>query len=213
MDLRILLKVLVVTTFISTAVASWFLYPITEAGHVAAWVQAIGSIGAICAAIWISRQSQDRLLAFERGRDIDAATLKLEPIVGLIVALDVEIRDARKVADGKVCAVDYYAEDPARKFGLLLEELDRVIVGQLPTVQLVISLLDIRQEVRDFLPRLIEIQNNFNKNSNRPEVSSSSLDGHLTSLEKKTDLKIQCFKVALENTKVGKRAEMGAGHF
>ncbi|MBW4789170.1 hypothetical protein JQS35_11220 [Alcaligenes faecalis subsp. faecalis] len=53
MDWRLFLKVLVVTTFISGAIASWVLYPIKDAGHVAAWIQAFGTIGAVAAAIYV----------------------------------------------------------------------------------------------------------------------------------------------------------------
>src|SRR5690606_3979810 len=114
--------------------------------------QAIGSIGAICAAIWISKQSQDRLLAFERARDIDAATRRLEPIVGLINSLDAEIKDARGVVTGLVNADDYYDEGPTRRFELLLIEFDRVSVLDLPTTQLVFAILTVRQKLRSFLP-------------------------------------------------------------
>ena len=51
LDWRLFLKVSVVSTFISGAVGSLFLYPIQDAGHVAAWVQAVGSILAILSAV------------------------------------------------------------------------------------------------------------------------------------------------------------------
>ncbi|MFA1602308.1 hypothetical protein ACDW82_01485 [Alcaligenes faecalis] len=51
LDWRLFLKVLAVATFISGAIASLFLYPILDAGHVAAWVQAVGTILAILSAV------------------------------------------------------------------------------------------------------------------------------------------------------------------
>ncbi|MGO3843473.1 MAG: hypothetical protein ACTJHY_12625 [Alcaligenes pakistanensis] len=47
LDWRLFLKVFVVSAFISGAVASLFVNPIKATDHVAAWVQALGSIGAI----------------------------------------------------------------------------------------------------------------------------------------------------------------------
>lgn len=55
---RLALKVLGFTTVISGAVASWFLYPIKDAGHVAAWAQAIASAIAIS---WAGQQSLQQL--------------------------------------------------------------------------------------------------------------------------------------------------------
>ncbi len=66
MDWRLFLKVLVVSIFISGAVASLFLYPIQDAGDVAAWVQAVGSIAAIFGATWIARREYQRALRSER---------------------------------------------------------------------------------------------------------------------------------------------------
>lgn len=51
LDWRLFLKALVVSIFISGAVASLFLYPMQDAGHVAAWVQAVGTILAILSAV------------------------------------------------------------------------------------------------------------------------------------------------------------------
>ncbi|WP_374697321.1 hypothetical protein LQZ44_12170 [Alcaligenes nematophilus] len=68
LDWRLFLKVLVASTFISGAVASLFLYPIQDAGDVAAWVQALGSIGAIAAAIFIMKH-QYKVQAEERQQE------------------------------------------------------------------------------------------------------------------------------------------------
>lgn len=58
LDWRLFLKILAGSAFISGAAASLFLYPVKDAGHVAAWVQAVGSIIAIFVAIGVSaRQS------------------------------------------------------------------------------------------------------------------------------------------------------------
>lgn len=66
MDWRLFFNALVVSTFISGAVASLFLYPIQDAGDVAAWVQAVGSIAAIFGATWIARREYQRALRSER---------------------------------------------------------------------------------------------------------------------------------------------------
>lgn len=66
LDWRLFLKVLVASTFISGAVASLFLYPIRDAGHVAAWVQAIGVIGAVAVAIWVPLKSNKDNIERER---------------------------------------------------------------------------------------------------------------------------------------------------
>lgn len=59
LDWRLFLKILAGSAFISGAVASLFLYPVKDAGHVAAWVQAVGTISAIVGAIYISKREQE----------------------------------------------------------------------------------------------------------------------------------------------------------
>ncbi len=59
LDWRLFLKVSVVSTFISGAVASLFLYPIQDAGHVAAWAQALGSIIAIASGFVVIKMQLD----------------------------------------------------------------------------------------------------------------------------------------------------------
>lgn len=66
MHWRLFFKALVLSAFISAAVTSLFLYPIREAGHVAAWVQAVGSILALGVAIFLSNKGVE-----ERRRDLD----------------------------------------------------------------------------------------------------------------------------------------------
>jgi hypothetical protein len=207
-----LILALVVGTVLGVGLG-WFtfpyLFPLFQNSGLAAWVQAIGSIGAICAAIWISKQSQDRLLAFERARDIDAATRRLEPIVGLINSLDAEIRDAREVVTGSVNADDYYGEGPTRRFELLLIEFDRVSVVDLPTTQLVYAILTVRQKLRSFLPEIEDVEKSYKYDIERYDLVMSVLDRCISQLESDLKLSINCFKAALANTKNGERADFG----
>lgn len=66
MHWRLFFKVLALSTFISAAVASLFLYPVKEAGHVAAWVQAIGSIGALAGVYWATNRNRESALGVLR---------------------------------------------------------------------------------------------------------------------------------------------------
>ena len=99
LDWRLFLKVLVASTFISGAVASLFLYPIQDAGHVAAWVQAVGMIASIIGAFLVVQyqisqqiemqkrewENRDRELLDKEQKRHDATVSALEEVVSAMV--------------------------------------------------------------------------------------------------------------------------------
>lgn len=99
LDWRLFLKVLVASTFISGAVASLFLYPIQDAGHVAAWVQAVRMIASIIGAFLVVQyqisqqiemqkrewENRDRELLDKEQKRHDATVSALEEVVSAMV--------------------------------------------------------------------------------------------------------------------------------
>lgn len=83
MDWRLFLKILVVSTFISGAVGSLFLYPIKDAGHVAAWVQALGAILALVVAIGLATKERSLRRMESREKLRNSVRSLLESIVAI----------------------------------------------------------------------------------------------------------------------------------
>ncbi|UTM01726.1 hypothetical protein MID00_19945 [Alcaligenes sp. NLF5-7] len=139
-------KVFVLSSFASGAIASLFLYPIKEAGHAAAWVQAVGSIAAILGAIYAARESAktSARLKEERHRRgvlaiIDSFFVAVKNISGLISVPHQHVNP------------DFYASYSSASFNGFLRNLDIVPVLELPTPAAMSSMLGLQIESKLFV--------------------------------------------------------------
>ncbi len=100
LDWRFFVKILLVSIFISAVVTSLFVNPIKEAGHVAAWVQAVGSIGAILMTGYIFHRER----AFESKRiRMREQSIRGEMIEQLRSLSDLAIKEMIRASENREC--------------------------------------------------------------------------------------------------------------
>ncbi len=176
MHWRLFFKVLVLSAFISAVVASLFLYPIGEAGHVAAWVQAIGSIAAIAGAVYAAREgakANAKLKEAKQHHAVLAITETfLEKVEDLVEAASASYLDS---------VAQFRAIYSPSSLDVFLRTIDAVPVLELPTPSAMAAMLRFQFHTQLFMSaadrlesghwsptnpnydRLIEARNNYDR--------------------------------------------------
>lgn len=146
MHWRLFFKVLVLSAFISAVVASLFLYPIGEAGHVAAWVQAVGSIAAIAGAVYAGREGVRASARLKKEQFRRATLVIISAFVERVEAINVAASqpyEKRHISLSQVYA-------PSSLDGYL-RALDAVPVLELPSPEAVSALLELQRLSKHFV--------------------------------------------------------------
>lgn len=164
MHWRLFFKVLALSTFISAAVASLFLYPIKEAGHVAAWVQAVGSIGAIVGAIYTVQKPilEGRADAAKRLVLYDSKLFEME------AAIDEFGFHISNVSNdyGEVTGISRSEESVLAAQKAVLESLDKILLNE---SKIGLELFVVRD------PRTLNFVRDFKRSLNYFESQKGSL--------------------------------------
>lgn len=139
-------KVFVLSSFASGAIASLFLYPIKEAGHAAAWVQAVGSIAAIAGAFYAARESAKTSARLKEERLRCRVLAVIESFLGKVENISGLISDPHESVNP-----DFYASYSSVSLNGFLRTLEVIPVLELPTPTAISSLLDLKIQSELFI--------------------------------------------------------------
>ncbi|WP_157636886.1 hypothetical protein [Burkholderia ubonensis] len=135
------------------------------------WVQAIGSIGAVGAAIMVSALQRRNDLIREQQRDYSTRILVLDGAVAIAEAAYRIIEDAPRKAwpESKIAA---YFEDghSASEFLHVYQALDRLPLHTIPWWQISTAALELQTAVRDCGRHVSQLSGDFiNRNNSHPQ--------------------------------------------
>lgn len=126
------------------------------------WVQAIGSIGAVCAAIAVSSLQRRNDQMRERERDYAVRMQTLDGIVALLEEAFRVIDEAPKSTSNDDDVEDYFLGGSyTSEFDHIYQALDRMPLHTIPWWQISRAALELQTALRECKPKLVKLNAEF----------------------------------------------------